>query len=470
MENINKVQFNLSDREPEFGQHIPAGVDLKLLTESKWVRLANNPVKSVLLVAIALLFVGTTTQTASAQQRGQRGAQVSYVQRCLKRLGYFNARVTGFYGSATEAAVTRFQAAVGLQQVGKVGPRTTRALNRRCGNNTRRGGGLRRGSSGPGVTRLQRNLKRLGYYNGPITGRFLDLTDAAVRRFQRANGIDAIGVVGPQTNAAIRRGLDDARTTRPQPTPTMVSRPSNGRYCNPDFEALSVGCNGEWVRELQSNLQSLRFYNGSVDGSFGSRTERAVIEYQRSRGLPTNGIADLNTLSAIRAEIERLGVTYPPYDQGRIPGNDSNWSTGDSEVILQEGDRGRRVTQLQERLQELGFFRRSETTDYFGPATREAVAAYQRFYNLPITGTVDRETSKQLGLNRRRGDRRYVVVVPVNGRDILWRVRQFVPNAFAAQSPRGQYVNAGEFEDLSQARELSKALRERDLDARVEYL
>ncbi|MEO0968021.1 MAG: peptidoglycan-binding protein [Cyanobacteria bacterium J06639_18] len=467
MENINKVQSNLNNREPEFGEDIPAGVDLKLLTESKWVRLANNPVKSVLLVAIALLFVGTTTQTASARERGQQGQQVSYIQRCLKRLGYFNARVTGFYGSATEAAVTRFQAAVGLQQVGKVGPRTTRELNRRCGNNTRRGGGLRNGSSGPAVRRLQRNLKTLGYYNGPITGHFRNLTEAAVRRFQRANSISAIGVVGPRTNTAIRRGIEADRAPRIQPA---VSRPSSGRYCNPDFEALSVGCNGEWVRELQSNLQSLGVYNGSVDGSFGSRTKRAVMRFQEYRGLRANGIADRNTLIAIRTEINnRSGNTYQPYDPNTIPNDNFNPSMGGSEVLLREGDTGRGVTQLQKRLQELGFFRQ-EPTGYFGPTTREAVGAYQRFYNLPITGTVDRETAKQLDLNRRRGDRRYVVVVPVDGRDILWRVRQFVPNAFAARSPRGEYVNAGEFEDLSQARELSKALRERDLDARVEYL
>lgn len=462
MENINKVQFNLSDREPEFGEHIPAGVDLKLLTESKWARLANNPVKSVLLVAIALLFVGTTTQTASAQHRGQQGAQVSYIQRCLKRLGYFNARVTGFYGSATEAAVTKFQAAVGLQQVGKVGPRTTRALNRRCGNNTRRGGGLRNGSSGPAVRRLQRNLKTLRYYNGPVTGNFRNLTEAAVRQFQRDNGISAIGVVGPRTNAAIRRGLETARAPRIQPA---VSRPSNSRYCNPDVEALSVGCSGEWVRELQSDLQRLGVYDGSVDGSFGSRTERAVMRFQEYRDLRANGIADRNTLIAIRTEINNDFQNNQPNGPVTIPGE----SMGDSEVLLGEGDTGRRVTQLQKRLQELGFFRQ-EATGYFGPRTREAVAAYQRFNGLSVTGVVDRETSKQLGLNRRRGDRRYVVVVPVNGRDILWRVRQFIPNAFAARSPRGEYVNAGEFEDLSQARELSKALRDRGLDARVEYL
>ncbi|KST66407.1 peptidoglycan-binding domain-containing protein [Mastigocoleus testarum] len=464
MENINKVQFNLSDQEPEFGEHIPKGVDLKLLTESKWVRLANNPVKSVLLVAIALLFVGTTTQTASARERGQQGQQVSYIQRCLKRLGYFNARVTGFYGSATEAAVTRFQAAVGLQQVGKVGPRTTRALNRRCGG-TRRGGGLRNGSSGPTVRRLQRNLKTLGYYNGPITGHFRNLTEAAVRRFQRDNGISAIGVVGPRTNAAIRRGLETARAPRIQPA---ASRPSNGRYCNPDFEALSVGCNGEWVRELQSNLQRLGVYNGSVDGSFGSRTERAVMRFQEYRGLRANGIADRNTLIAIRTEINNRSGDQS-YVPNTIPNDNFNAGMGGSEVLLREGDRGKGVTQLQKRLQELGFFRQ-EPTGYFGPTTREAVAAYQRFNGLSITGAVDRETSKQLGLNRRRGDRRYVVVVPVNGRDILWRVRQFIPNAFAARSPRGEYVNAGEFEDISQAREVSKELRERGLDARVEYL
>ena len=448
MENINKLQFNLSDAEPEVSEQISAGVDLKLLTEPRWMRITSSPVKSVLLVAIALLFVGTTTQTASAQQRGQQGSQVSYIQRCLKRLGYFNAKVTGFYGSATEDAVTRFQGAVGLPRVGKVGPRTTRALNRRCRNSNVRGSGLRYGSKGPEVSRLQRNLKTLGYYNGRITGNFLELTRAAVIRFQRENGVDPIGVVGPRTRAKIRERLNSRKPT----TQSYETTARPNRYCSPDFEALSVGCTGESVRQLQVNLQSLRFYNGPLDGSFGSGTKRAVMRFQQSRGLRATGIADYNTLSAIDKEIVGGPITDERIDRSRL--------------IVQEGDRGDRVTQVQQRLQDRGFLR-GEPTGYFGPVTREAVRDFQRFNYLSASGAVDEATWEKLGLGRL--GKRYVVVIPITESDTLWKVRQFVSDAFAAQSSRGDYINAGGFENVSEARERSEALRQRGFDARVVY-
>ena len=468
MENINKLQVYSSDPEPEFREQSAVEVDLKLLTESKWTRIASSPVKSVLLVTIALLFFGATTQPASAQQRGQQGSQVSNIQRCLKRLGHFNARITGFYGSATEAAVTRFQAAVGLPRVGKVGPRTRRALNSRCGNSSvrrRRGGGLRNGSSGPTVRRLQQNLTTLGYYKGPITGNFRELTQAAVIRFQEANGISAIGVVGPQTRRAISRGLENLNTTR-QNTTRQPSVPTarSGRYCDPDVDGLSVGCDGQWVRQLQTDLQRLRFFNGQVTGYFGQLTQNAVVTFQENRDLPTTGIADYNTLNAIRTEINRPNTRSEQYPISSV--SNPNGVGGSGFQTIYEGARGNRVTQVQQRLQELGFFR-SQSTGYFGPLTREAVAAYQRYNYLPVSGSVDQATWNKLGL---RVGKRYVVVVPVTESNTLERVRQFVPNAFADRSPRGDYVNAGGFENVSKARDLSKYLRRQGLDARVEYL
>ena len=451
MENINELQFNSSPTDAEIKEEISAGVDFKFLTESKWLRIASNPVQSVLLVAIALLFFGTTTQTASAQQRGEQGSQVRYIQRCLRRLGYFNARITGFYGSVTEAAVTSFQGAIGLPRVGKVGPRTTKALNRRCGSSSvrrSRGSGLRNGSSGPAVRRLQENLTTLGYYNGPINGNFRQLTEAAVIRFQRANGISAIGVVGPQTRRAINVALRGDVVSRP----TRPTRPTS-RYCDPDVQGLSFGCDGQWVTQLQTDLQRLGLFNGRVSGYFGQVTQNAVIAFQQNRRLPVTGIADYNTLNAIRRETSGYN--------GPIGGNKN-----DSGLPIYQGARGNRVRQVQQRLRDKGFFR-GEVTSYFGPLTREAVADYQKFNYLPVTGYVDRATWEKLGL---QVGKRYVVVVPVTERNTLEQVRQFVPSAFADRSPRGDYVNAGGFEALSDARERSKFLRQQGLDARVEYL
>lgn len=54
------------------------------------------------------------------------------------------------------------------------------------------------------VRELQIRLRALGYFTYPeITGYFGSITQAAVIAFQRANGIDPIGIVGPLTRAAL---------------------------------------------------------------------------------------------------------------------------------------------------------------------------------------------------------------------------------------------------------------------------
>ena len=58
---------------------------------------------------------------------------------------------------------------------------------------------LRRGSRGQAVVTLQQNLKNRGVYNGPITGYYGNLTEAAVTKFQKAQGITVDGITGSQT-------------------------------------------------------------------------------------------------------------------------------------------------------------------------------------------------------------------------------------------------------------------------------
>ncbi|NEP13818.1 MAG: SH3 domain-containing protein [Symploca sp. SIO2C1] len=58
---------------------------------------------------------------------------------------------------------------------------------------------LRRGSKSQAVVTLQQNLKNRGIYKGPITGYYGKLTEAAVIKFQRGQGITVDGITGPQT-------------------------------------------------------------------------------------------------------------------------------------------------------------------------------------------------------------------------------------------------------------------------------
>ena len=66
---------------------------------------------------------------------------------------------------------------------------------------------LRLGSRGSDVIRLQTALNALGYDCGAADGIFGVKTEAAVRRFQRAQQLAVDGVAGRMTWAAIERAL-----------------------------------------------------------------------------------------------------------------------------------------------------------------------------------------------------------------------------------------------------------------------
>ena len=58
---------------------------------------------------------------------------------------------------------------------------------------------IRAGARGQEVTDLQNRLAALGYYRGEIDGEFGPATREAVTAFQRANALDADGIVGEET-------------------------------------------------------------------------------------------------------------------------------------------------------------------------------------------------------------------------------------------------------------------------------
>ena len=61
----------------------------------------------------------------------------------------------------------------------------------------------KRGASGATVTEIQTRLKAWGYYNGAVDGVYGSRTEAAVRYFQRKNGLAVDGQVGNATLAAL---------------------------------------------------------------------------------------------------------------------------------------------------------------------------------------------------------------------------------------------------------------------------
>lgn len=89
---------------------------------------------TVACLAGALLF-NPIHSSAAILKRGISNNEVKNVQQTLKNMGYFNyPKVTGYYGSKTEAAVRKFQRANGLTPDGIVGEKTKQALKKNAPN------------------------------------------------------------------------------------------------------------------------------------------------------------------------------------------------------------------------------------------------------------------------------------------------------------------------------------------------
>lgn len=144
---------------------------------------------------------------------------------------------------------------------------------------------LQTGSSGNDVLTLQRFLNGHGYIIAPAgpgspgneTSIFGALTQAALARFQAANGIvPAAGYFGPITRAFINAMLGGTQPNTVQSDTTVTSTPRD----------LELGMSGDDVRALQQYLISKDYsIPAGATGFFGEQTLAALIAFQMAGGI-----------------------------------------------------------------------------------------------------------------------------------------------------------------------------------------
>lgn len=197
----------------------------------------------------------TPKSTPSASKRvfaeslevNDRGAGVALLQEELKRLNFLGLQPTGYYGKTTEHAVFKFQQATGVITdekslgAGVVGPKTLEKLNEiasaRLGQKkliattteqkevvaarvndekTLIAGALSSsdafslnltyGSRGGDVDRLQKVLKRLGFFPGRFTTEYYgDITKNSVSAFQKNHGLETSGEIDERTRKILNQ-------------------------------------------------------------------------------------------------------------------------------------------------------------------------------------------------------------------------------------------------------------------------
>ena len=146
------------------------------------------------------------------------------LQQALKLLGYYDGDITGIYDDATRAAVAALQRDLGLPETGEYDEATDAALRERLGSAS--------GTLGTSIAEIQQILTDLGFYSGPIDGRYSTETIAAIRAFQTELGVPATGIIDVPTIQAIHaRGVEQGvtsvttTTTTVPPTTTTTTKP-----------------------------------------------------------------------------------------------------------------------------------------------------------------------------------------------------------------------------------------------------
>lgn len=120
-------------------------------------------------------------------------------------------------------------------------------------------------------------------------------TPAAASEQLAQGGVETLPTIPTTTSTAIP-------TVTPNPTATQTATPPLPTTDN--LPILRLGDSGESVKELQSQLTQLGYYEGKIDGEFGTSTRLAVAKFQAAKGLSSDGVVGGSTRIRIEAEIQ----------------------------------------------------------------------------------------------------------------------------------------------------------------------
>ena len=295
-------------------QTLPKGTKLEVLGKSgSWYKVTYGKYTGyVYKTYVSVTKTASSSSSSSSTTRlekGSTGSDVKELQTKLKKLGYYDAYVDGDYGDTTVAAVKAFQKKYNLTADGIAGKETLKKLDSvyKNADSDKDDDSLRMGDSGSAVKDLQTKLKKLGYYDGTVDSTFGSGTYAAVKAFQKKYNLTADGVAGSETLKKLDSAYKNADSDK-------------------DDDSLRKGATGSAVKDLQTKLKKLGFYNAYVDGSYGDTTVAAVKAFQKKYNLTADGVAGSATLKKIESAVASAS-------SGKITTERLDWFNGGKYVI-----------------------------------------------------------------------------------------------------------------------------------------
>ena len=243
----------------------------------------------------------------------------------------------------------------------------------------------RLGDEADEIATIQTALKQLKLYSAGITGHYGEKTETAVKKFQKKYALEDNGVVDEATRAAL---YEAAGITYTAGSSSSGASSSNSSVSSSGGTTLRYDMRSDAVLKLQQDLSKLGYYSGTISGHFGSKTEAAVMSFQRANGLSADGIAGSKTLAKIATA---LGNSSSSSSSSNSSSSNSSSSSAASSSLLKQGTKSEAVRTLQQNLKTLGYYTGSVTGN-FGSLTKEAVYSFQKANGLSADGVAGEKT------------------------------------------------------------------------------
>jgi len=212
-----------------------------------------------------------------AIEPGTNSKAVVNIQSRLIELGYLKTRATGNYKGQTEQAIKEFQKDNNLTVNGIADIATQELLFTKSAADAQTDPisvsdgrsfelmnepfqkKLVRASEGEEVKKVQSRLTELGFFDGPISGYYMNQTMAAVKKFQSYNTLKANGLMDEQTWDALFNDsavVDAMSTPAPTPEPTLPKYALTVDVTNQAVLAYEMDENGKYTKLVRKMICS----------------------------------------------------------------------------------------------------------------------------------------------------------------------------------------------------------------------
>ncbi|MHB8155522.1 MAG: peptidoglycan-binding domain-containing protein [Candidatus Omnitrophota bacterium] len=167
------------------------------------------------------------------------------------------------------------------------------------------------------VEEIQQILKVADFNLGPVDGMMGAQTRGAIKEFQKANQLKPTGKIDPATWTALNQEKEvlqheqkigePAEKVIPEASVTVNSvglgstKENVEKKTEPQVEIIGYRLKTkDRIRQIQIALKKAGFYQGEIDSKIGSKTKKAIIDFQRSKKLKPDGVIGLKTWEELK--------------------------------------------------------------------------------------------------------------------------------------------------------------------------